>query len=203
MATIYALKPAFQSLLRPLVRWMASAGIRANGVTLLAAVLSGLVGMTLLLFPQAAWPLLMLPVFLVLRMALNAVDGMLAREHNQQSRLGALLNELGDVLSDAALYLPLALVDGLNPALVVLIVVLGVIGEMTGVLGQVLAGRRGYHGPLGKSDRAFAFGALALWAGLGGVLAPWVNWLLGGMVALSLLTIFNRARDALAEPGAR
>jgi CDP-diacylglycerol--glycerol-3-phosphate 3-phosphatidyltransferase len=35
-------------------------------------------------------------------MALNAIDGMLAREHDMQSPLGAMLNELGDVLSDVA-----------------------------------------------------------------------------------------------------
>ena len=42
-------------------------------------------------------------------MALNAIDGMLAREYGQKSRLGAYLNELGDVVSDAALYAPFAL----------------------------------------------------------------------------------------------
>ena len=44
--------------------------------------------------------LLLLPAVLFLRMALNAIDGMLAREHNQKSALGAILNELGDVFSD-------------------------------------------------------------------------------------------------------
>ena len=37
-------------------------------------------------------------------MAFNAIDGMLAREFGQKSRLGAYLNELTDVVSDAALY---------------------------------------------------------------------------------------------------
>ena len=45
-----------------------------------------------------------------LRMAFNAIDGMLAREFGQQSALGAFLNELTDVVSDAALYLPFAFV---------------------------------------------------------------------------------------------
>ncbi len=49
-------------------------------------------------------------------MAFNAIDGMLAREHNQQSKLGAFLNELTDVVSDAALYLPFALVRAVQPA---------------------------------------------------------------------------------------
>ncbi|MCA1778231.1 MAG: CDP-alcohol phosphatidyltransferase family protein [Xanthomonadaceae bacterium] len=198
MASIYELKPAFQSLLRPLVKRMAGAGVRANAVTVVAAGLSALVGLALFVWPGAAGPLLVLPAFLVARMALNAIDGMLAREHDQQTRLGAFLNELGDVVSDAALYLPLALVASLNPVLIVLIVVLGIIAEMTGVISQMLAGERRYDGPMGKSDRALVFGALALWAGLGGALDPWADWLLALVLALSLLTILNRARGGLA-----
>jgi len=198
LVSIYQLKPAFQSLLRPLVGRLAGAGIRANGVTLLACGLSIVVGIALYVWPGLDWPLLLLPVFLVVRMALNAIDGMLAREHGQQTRFGALLNELGDVISDAALYLPLALVAGLNPVLIVLIVVLGIVGEMTGVMGQVLGGERRYDGPMGKSDRAFVFGALALWAGLGGALEPWANWLLALVGLLAGLMIVNRGRGALS-----
>lgn len=198
MTSIYELKPAFQSLLRPLVRGLAAAGVRANGVTVAACLLSLVVGLSLFAWPGAAWPLLVLPAFLVVRMAMNAIDGMLAREHDQQTRLGGLLNELGDVISDAALYLPLALLPGLNPTLVVLVVVLGIIGEMTGVMGQVLGTLRRYDGPMGKSDRAFVFGAVALWAGLGGGLEPWADWLLALVVALSVLMIANRARGALS-----
>lgn len=43
MISIYALKPRFQSLLRPLVRWLANKGTIANQVTLAAAVGSLLV----------------------------------------------------------------------------------------------------------------------------------------------------------------
>ena len=71
-----------------------------------------------------------------------------------------MLNELGDVISDAALYLPFALVAGVNAPLVVLVVIAAIIGEMAGALGPLLGGPRRYDGPLGKSDRAFAFGLL-------------------------------------------
>ena len=198
MASIYKLKPAFQSLLRPLVRRLAGAGVTANSVTTLACLLSIALGAALFLRPGATWPLLLLPAFLFVRMAMNAIDGMLAREHDQQTRLGGLLNELGDVISDAALYLPLALLTGLSPALVVAIVVLGIVGEMSGVMGQVLGGDRRYDGPMGKSDRAVVFGALAVWAGLGGGLEPWANWILTLVLALSALMVVNRARGALA-----
>ena len=43
-------------------------------------------------------------------MALNAMDGMLAREFGQQSALGGYLNEITDIVADAALYLPFAFI---------------------------------------------------------------------------------------------
>jgi CDP-diacylglycerol--glycerol-3-phosphate 3-phosphatidyltransferase len=135
-------------------------------------------------------------------MALNAIDGMLAREHGQKSRLGALLNELGDVVSDCALYLPLAVVPAFDARLVVGIVLLAALSEMAGVLGPTIGASRRYDGPMGKSDRAFAFGLLGLLLGLG--VRPGA-WLLGVQVALVLLllaTVWNRARRALGETAA-
>ena len=102
MPTIYDLKPRFQALLRPLADGLAKAGVTANGVTLAALALSLAHGAWLALLPQSRWPFLLLPVTLFLRMALNAIDGMMAREHGMKSPEGAVLNELGDVISDAA-----------------------------------------------------------------------------------------------------
>jgi CDP-diacylglycerol--glycerol-3-phosphate 3-phosphatidyltransferase len=167
MASIYDIKPAFQNLLRPVTRTLAGAGVTANQVTVAAALLSGGVGACIWFYPTARWPLLLLPAFLFVRMALNAIDGMLAREHNQKSRLGAVLNEIGDVLADTALCLPLALVPGFSPWLMVAITILAIVSEMTGVVAVQIGATRRYDGPMGKSDRAFVFGLLALLLGLG------------------------------------
>ena len=67
---------------------------------------------------------LLIPVWLLVRMALNAIDGMLAREFGQKSGLGAYLNEIGDVVSDAALYAPFALVAPFGPLGIGLVIVL-------------------------------------------------------------------------------
>ncbi len=201
MPSVYALKPAFQRLLRPLVRRLAAAGVSANQVTVAAMVLSCLAGALIAARPDEPRWLLLLPGVLFARMALNAIDGMLAREHGQRSRLGALLNELGDVLSDAALYLPLALVAGFAPALVVTIVVLAGMVELTGVLGRTIGASRRYDGPMGKSDRALVFGALGLILGLGVPAGLWLDGVLALVLALSLWTVVNRARRALAEAG--
>lgn len=202
MASIYQLKSRFQDLLRPLVGWMAGRGITANQVTVSAIVLSALGGLTLGLWPEAGWPFLLLPVILFLRMALNAIDGMLAREHDMRSALGAVLNELGDVVSDLCLYLPFALLAGASPVLVIGICLLAVIGEMTGVIGVQVGASRRYDGPMGKSDRAVVFGTLGGLVGLGLAGATMLNVILGLTLVLAAVTVVNRARMALREVAA-
>lgn len=198
MPSIYGLKPKFQKLLRPITNALARLGVSANQVTLFAMVLSFSTGGAIFLL-RSQRSLLLLPLVLFLRMALNAIDGMLAREHDQKTSLGAVLNELGDVFSDGALYLPLAVIPGLNPTLIVVIVLCAVFTEMTGLIGVEIGASRRYDGPMGKSDRAFVFGALALLLGLNLPMVRIVPYVLWMVLALLLLTIMNRARKALAE----
>ncbi len=199
MASVYDLKPRFQALLRPLVDALAARGVTANQVTMAAIVLSVIGGGLIAWRPFETWPLLLLPLILLLRMGLNAIDGMLAREHHQQTRLGALLNELTDVISDAALYLPFALVAPLGGFWVGTVIVLAGLSEFAGALGPSVGALRRYDGPLGKSDRAFVFGALGLWVALGWPLADWTRGLMPLLAALVAWTVVNRVRKALAE----
>jgi CDP-diacylglycerol--glycerol-3-phosphate 3-phosphatidyltransferase len=199
MPSIYDLKPRFQSFLRPLVRSLAGSGVSANQVTIAALMLSVVVGGLIALNPTVRWPMLLMPGALFIRMALNAIDGMLAREHGMKSPLGAILNEIGDVLSDTALYLPLAAVPGLNPLWVVLVVVLAIISEMTGVIAVQIGSTRRYDGPMGKSDRALVFGVLCLLLGFGVDGSRWADGLMLVTMALLVVTIINRAARALAE----
>jgi CDP-diacylglycerol--glycerol-3-phosphate 3-phosphatidyltransferase len=203
MPSIYALKPAFQSYLRPLVRVLAAAGVTANQITVLALVLSCVVGLLVAVYPHEQWPLLLVPLALFNRMALNAIDGMLAREHGMKSALGGFLNELADVISDAAIYLPFALLPGVAPAPVVIFVVLAVTSEMTGVVAQSLGASRRYDGPMGKSDRAFVFGALGLVLGLGVEPGRWFDLVVIALAVLTGITIANRVRNGLRELAAK
>jgi CDP-diacylglycerol--glycerol-3-phosphate 3-phosphatidyltransferase len=203
LATIYDLKPRFQALLRPVSDALVRARLSANDVTLGAVLLSAAHGAWLALMPNSRWPLLLLPVTLFLRMAFNAIDGMMAKEHGQASAVGAVLNELSDVIADAALYLPFALIPGLNAALVVLVVVTGVIAEMAGALGPMIGAARRYDGPLGKSDRAFAVGLLAVLLGIGIAPGLWSTLYLAALLLLSALTVLNRARSIVAEAKGR
>ncbi|AZC21682.1 CDP-alcohol phosphatidyltransferase family protein [Pseudomonas sp. CMR5c] len=199
MLSIYQLKPRFQNLLRPLVQRLYANGTTANQVTVLAAVVSLLVGALVALFANHAWLFALIPLWMILRMALNAIDGMLAREFGQQSRLGAYLNELCDVVADSALILPFALLPGVNLALVLAVTLLALFSEYAGVLGPMVGASRRYDGPMGKSDRAFVLGVLATGIALGWLGALWINAALALVAALLVYTLINRVRQGLKE----
>jgi CDP-diacylglycerol--glycerol-3-phosphate 3-phosphatidyltransferase len=197
--TLYDLKPRFQQLLRPLVAQLAGMGTTANQVTLAAALLSVLVGAWLSLPGRSAAAFLVLPAWLFVRMALNAIDGLLAREFGQKSRLGGYLNELCDVVSDAALLLPFAFVAPFAPAAVFSVIFLATLSEYAGVMGPLVGASRRYDGPLGKSDRALVLGALGLWIGLGLPLPAWTFWLMPALAILLAATTVNRVYRGLQE----
>ncbi len=199
--SIYLLKPRFQALLRPAVGLLHAAGITANQVTLAACAVSVALGVGLYAAGAPPAGLLLIPLWMLLRMAFNAVDGMLAREFGQASRLGALLNELTDVIADAALYLPLALVAPFSALWVGAFIVLAGLSEFAGALGPTVGASRRYDGPMGKSDRAFAVGAIALWAGTAPLPAA-AAWLMPALAVLTAWTVARRVQRALAEADA-
>ncbi|WET42617.1 CDP-alcohol phosphatidyltransferase family protein [Citrobacter enshiensis] len=200
--TLYQIKPAFQALLRPLMFWLNRRHVTANHVTLAAMALSLVTGAILSYFPEPKL-FFLLPVVLFVRMALNALDGMLARECHQQSRLGAILNEVGDVVSDIALYLPFLFLPASSLPLVLLMLFCAAMTEFCGVLVQTINGVRSYSGPLGKSDRALVFGAWGLALAIWPQLVQWNNLVWAVAIALLLWTVVNRCRSALREEGAK
>lgn len=197
--SIYQLKPAFQRLLRPSVKRLHVMGITANQVTVLTCVISVALGLSLFFLAPSATVFALIPLWMFLRMAFNAIDGMLAREHGQQTPLGAFLNELTDVVSDAALYLPFALMLPGNPVWIGLVIVLAGLSEFAGALGPNVGASRRYDGPMGKSDRAVVFGALGLALALGVPMPSWTAWLMPLLALLIALTTLRRVRLALAE----
>ena len=201
MISIYQLKPRFQALLRPVVAQLDRMGTTANAVTLSAMFVSCALGMFLIGFPSPRL-FLLLPLWTFLRMALNAVDGMLAREFGHKSPLGAYLNELTDVVSDAALYLPFVRIAPFGWGSIAGVIFLSALSEMTGALGPMVGVERRYDGPMGKSDRAFVFGALGLWLGVAGSLPSWAFWIMPAVALLILINIVNRIRNAMKQlPG--
>ncbi|TWU50971.1 Inner membrane protein YnbA [Rubripirellula tenax] len=199
MPSVYDLKPKFQNLLRPICTRMAAAGMTANQVTIGAVVLSFIGGGLIAAYPDQWWALAAMPIILLVRMALNAIDGMLAREFGMKSRLGAVLNELGDVISDVALYLPVALVPNVPMWGVVAFVLQAVIVEFAGVVAIQIGSPRGYAGPMGKSDRAFWMGTFATLLALDWISPTGTTIYLTALTLLGVGTVIRRTRIALSE----
>jgi CDP-diacylglycerol---glycerol-3-phosphate 3-phosphatidyltransferase len=197
--SIYQLKPRFQALLRPVVHSLHGLGVTANQVTLAACAISVALGLWLAMHPLPATGFALIPFWMLLRMAFNAMDGMLAREYGQQTKLGAFLNELTDVVSDAALYLPFAYVAPFDPFWVGAVILLAALSEYAGALGPMVGASRRYDGPMGKSDRAFVFGALGLWIALDWPLHAWSAGLMPLIAGLVAWTTVNRVQHALTE----
>ena len=209
MPSIYQLKPAFQNLLRPFVQWLYAKKITANQVTLLAMFISVVLAVALYclhLYQQPLILFLLFPVWMLVRMGFNAIDGMLAREFNQQSKLGAYLNEICDVVSDSALYLCFLGLAFINSYLLGLVVFLAVLSEYAGVMAPLIGQERRYDGPMGKSDRAFWFSLIAVLVSFSPYLVKnnytnsityICNGLLIFIAALLVLTTYNRIKNSI------
>jgi len=58
---------------------------------------------------------------------------------------------------------------------------------------------RRYDGPMGKSDRAFVFGLVALLLALGVAPGAWLVAVQAVLIALLIATVWNRGARALGE----
>lgn len=148
---IYGIKPWFQKQLQPLVKalWNVHPDVLtwgALGVSLIAAAV---------LHSAYEYPMLALAAvpLLFLRLALNALDGMLAKQTGKARAAGEVINELSDRLSDVAIFLSFAFWPDVKLHLVLLAIIAMLIVSYVGVLGKAVGAEREYGGMLGKADR--------------------------------------------------
>jgi len=192
-------KVFFQMLFRPTANFMARTGFTANQVTASTILFSLAAGTAVCSWPEQHWPLIMILLVMFVRLAFNHIDGMLAREHGMITPLGGILNELSDVISDIALFLPLATISGIAPWPMFLTVLFGVITEMAGVVGLAIGASRREDGPLSKKPRGVFFAIIILAIILGETPGGWMNVLLMALLPLMVLTIINRVTGAIRE----
>jgi CDP-diacylglycerol--glycerol-3-phosphate 3-phosphatidyltransferase len=198
MISVYNIKPKFQQLIKPVMEFMHRKKFTPNHVTLLALFGSILTGGYVYL--NDGWGyLVVVPVYLFIRMALNAIDGMMARAYNQQSPLGEVLNELGDVLADLAIFYPLLLKFGMDkhPHVLVFFIALMIINEFVGILSKAMGGTRRYDGPMGKSDRALFFGLLCFVIFCFPMVFPGIYYLIILVILAMLVSTVLRIKNSI------
>lgn len=199
MISIYEIKPKFQQLLMPIVDWMRKIGMTPNQVTILALLLSIVTGIILSIFHDNKWIFILMPIVMFVRMALNAIDGVMAKKYQMKSHLGLLLNELGDVISDLFLFIPFVFIAEDHGIGIILFVSLSIISEMAGVTVQVIGSSRRYDGPMGKSDRAFIVGFISFLIFVHLNIIPYLHFVFYICSILMLINIYNRIINGLKE----
>ena len=139
-----------QRFLKPFVNILG----RANPdlLTWIGLIFSLLAGLCFLLSENRTMLLAAIP-FILLRMAFNVLDGMVARQTSKTSAHGEALAEFTDRLSDTGIFLGIAfsiycsVTFGLLGIIVVLIV------SYVGILSKAVGAQRQFGGILGKVDR--------------------------------------------------
>lgn len=199
LISIYEIKPKFQQLLMPIVDWMRKIGMTPNQVTILALLLSIVTGVILSIFHENKWIYILMPIVMFVRMALNAIDGVMAKKYQMKSHLGLLLNELGDVISDLFLFIPFVFIAEDYGIGIMLFISLSIISEMAGVTVQVIGSSRRYDGPMGKSDRAFIIGFISFLIFVHLNIIPYLHFVFYVCSILMLINIYNRITKGLKE----
>lgn len=197
MISTYKIKPAFQKLLTPLLKVLRKLGVTPNLLTVKAILLSLFLGYLFYEAESNNTYYLYVALGLLFRMMLNALDGMMARVYDLQSRTGEVLNEVGDIVSDVAIFYPLLFLEGLDFRLAFSFIVLSVINEFCGILGKAMGGERRYDGPMGKSDRATVVGVICLLFYFDIGVEPYLKYIFAIAVGLASLSSVIRLKHSI------
>ncbi|MBS0629617.1 MAG: CDP-alcohol phosphatidyltransferase family protein [Verrucomicrobia bacterium] len=194
MSSIYLINPKFQRLLQPTISFLYKSKVTPNQVTIFTTLFSITFGLYFIYAGKESW--WMMPIVLLVRIALNAIDGMMAKQYQIQSLLGAYLTEMGDMISDFFLYLPFAFEF---PWIMAIMLLLSLMSEVAGVLAHTFHAERRYDGPMGKSDRAFCLGSLGFLMSFDLISPLWATIIFTLISCLLCLTIFFRVRNAITR----
>lgn len=200
MSGVYALKPWFVGRLRSCEDILVARRVSPNTITLAAVVVSVAAGAVVDGGATLDLPLLWLAVLPlgVIRLALNALDGAVARRLQMGSARGAVLNELADRACDLALFAPLVAVA---PVWVVLTAIAALtLTSTSGVMALALTADRDTSGPMGKADRVVLLGLAAMVASFIDSRKPFAV-ALGIVICGCVVTTWLRVTRASKEAG--
>ncbi|MBX9687316.1 MAG: CDP-alcohol phosphatidyltransferase family protein [Candidatus Obscuribacterales bacterium] len=206
MNGIYAIKPKFQELLKPLEAALISAKVKPDSVTFSALGLSVAGGIALAFAGREGMLFLLCstPLVTLLRTILNALDGMLAKSTGQARPFGEVINEFSDRLADLALFIGLFCSKLSNGPLLLASLISILLSSYLGILSKAAGGARQYGGLMGKADRMILLGLacpLAFFLSSFGICSAGLILDAFALVVLvgSLITIWQRAKMTYAD----
>jgi phosphatidylglycerophosphate synthase len=200
LSGLYGIKPWFVRRLRRVEDALVRRRVSPNALTLGAVLVSIAAGAVIAAGGLAHMPSiwLLVPPLVFVRLALNALDGSVARRTHASSAFGTALNEVGDRVSDAATIGATSFVAG--PRLALGALVCALLASTAGVLSLSVTGRRDSRGPMGKADRAALLAAGAATGALAGSALPFtiVLWTIGAGALLTAVARIRRMRTRTA-----
>ncbi|WPB92276.1 CDP-alcohol phosphatidyltransferase family protein [Streptomyces malaysiensis] len=158
MNGLYVLKSWFARRLTLLRRKLIRSGVSPNVVTFAGMLCAGAAAASFALLP-APWAVVPVVVFLTARLACANLDGSIARETGKQTRLGSLLNEIGDRAAD--LLVILGFLAHISPSLVLGALLPSSAPSWISIAGAAAGVRRINGGPMGKTERCLVVAVAA------------------------------------------
>lgn len=157
---LYDVKARFRQFLIPVADRLA--WIHPDWITIAGLGASVLAFLCFLGASTEHWLLLLVPWWLFVRIACNALDGLVAQRTGKARTFGEVLNEGTDRLADVILLLGLGVTPLASFPLAALATVLVLLSSYSGILSKAVGAGRQYGGVLGKADRMFWMGLAAL-----------------------------------------
>jgi phosphatidylglycerophosphate synthase len=147
---IYALKSTGQKLLNPLMKF--AIRFHPNTITLMSIPFA--VGAGLCFYKSNwLWTLWVGPIFILLKIICNFLDGMVARARDICSSKGEALQEAIDRIADTAILLGLTCSPFGQLALGLIAIPMVLISSYLGILHKAVGGDRIFEGVMAKGDR--------------------------------------------------
>lgn len=138
---------------------IASSGITPNQISMLGVVMSLFSGVYYYLYSQipANFNLFIAAVFIQLRLLCNMLDGMVAVEFNQKSKLGDLFNDVPDRFQDVFIIVgaSTAVASWYGVYLGLTAALIAVLTAYVRLLGKAVGTQAYYLGPQAKQHRMF------------------------------------------------
>jgi len=176
------------------VRWCVRLGIHPNWVSYSSIAASA--GAGLCFWRAGAVPALLIPavVLCYVRLWLNMLDGMVALASGKASRLGEIVNELPDRISDVLIFVGVAHSGLCHPLSGYWAAILALLVAYVGILGQAVGTARQFGGLMTKPWRMVTL-HIGAWITLG------LLWRADGSIRWGGLTVLDWTNVAVVVGG--